>query len=293
VPQSTDFNDFTESVKSQDFSTQPNQAIFYSRELVQEIDENGNSFRNTELNSLIARELANEHGFQRIEDTLGGKWLNAQNLKEFSEDQQRVIWSIASEKFTQQASGNVSAVIVNADKDRVFYQTEFPLLVKGDNITSINGIRTDELRQNLPISEMPEPSLKICFDKVSDPIQFENHIRERTEQVEAERQQLIQQKEKASQEQKMQEEKSRQQQEQDKREEQIQRQAQEQVEKEKFDVEQKIQAKVNEDKQYSQQREKEQEEQARQKQEQAKAEQQLSKEHEQQSSQRYSHGHSY
>lgn len=50
------------------------------------------------------------------------------------------IWKIASERFIQAASGNITAFVENADKRSVFRTTELPQILKNSAIRTINGI---------------------------------------------------------------------------------------------------------------------------------------------------------
>lgn len=54
------------------------------------------------------------------------------------------IWAIASKRFIQAASGNITAFVNNADKRSVFRSTELPQILENPAIKTINGIEKFE-----------------------------------------------------------------------------------------------------------------------------------------------------
>lgn len=49
------------------------------------------------------------------------------------------IWKIASKRFIEQASGNITAFVLNADKRSTFCTVELPAVLKNEKIRTING----------------------------------------------------------------------------------------------------------------------------------------------------------
>ena len=50
------------------------------------------------------------------------------------------IWGIASKRFIQAASGNITAFVKDADRRSVFRSTELPEIMKNPKIITINGV---------------------------------------------------------------------------------------------------------------------------------------------------------
>jgi hypothetical protein len=57
------------------------------------------------------------------------------------------LWDAASQRFAASATGDVRTIMPLADSTRVFSQTEVAALLSNSNITSINGITVEDLRQ--------------------------------------------------------------------------------------------------------------------------------------------------
>ncbi len=121
-----------------DFSTPPGKSVFYS----------GKGNRERALASV-------EQGGRPIDATPGGAALNEENLYgEFSplRGEADKIWSRASTRYAESASGDVTAYVRGASPDRVFGSTELPVLLKNQQVTSINGIPRDRLA-SMPLGE--------------------------------------------------------------------------------------------------------------------------------------------
>ncbi len=54
------------------------------------------------------------------------------------------IWAIASKRFIQAASGNITAFVKNADKRSIFRSTELPQILENSAIKTINGTDKSE-----------------------------------------------------------------------------------------------------------------------------------------------------
>ena len=86
-----------------------------------------------------------------IEDTECGKKLVELGIgyqeTGLSQEQVMHIWSIASRRFINSVSGNVTAFVEGADKRSVFRMVELPLLLQNENVKLINGIDKHEFAQ--------------------------------------------------------------------------------------------------------------------------------------------------
>ncbi|MBG0809498.1 hypothetical protein IY145_08910 [Methylosinus sp. H3A] len=93
---------------------------------------------------------AAERGSVPIDKTECGRALEAENLySEANELRNRTAdgyWTRASQRFAENASGDVTAYVHGASPDRVFAQTELPVLLENRKVTSINGMPTQLLR---------------------------------------------------------------------------------------------------------------------------------------------------
>jgi len=77
-----------------------------------------------------------------LDDTPCGKALIALNLPNDSHqpnEEVMQIWALASKRFIQAASGNITAFVTGADKRSTFVSVELPLLLQNDKIYKING----------------------------------------------------------------------------------------------------------------------------------------------------------
>ena len=86
-----------------------------------------------------------------IEDTECGKKLIELGIgyQETGLTQEQVmhIWAVASRRFINSVSGNVTAFVEGADKRSVFRMVELPLLLQNENVRFINGIDKYEFAQ--------------------------------------------------------------------------------------------------------------------------------------------------
>ena len=89
--------------------------------------------------------LREHQGTIMIDDTDCGKKLAAlgMDVSNFSTDTDRKIvaeiWKIASARFIQNASGNVTAFVDRADPRSVFRSLELPEILRNPDILTING----------------------------------------------------------------------------------------------------------------------------------------------------------
>lgn len=101
------------------------------------------SYQPTDINKKRAFEYINSHPEAlMIDHTPCGKQLIALGLETGAEnppEELTKIWHIASERFIQNASGNITAFVENADKRSTFVTVELPLILQNDKINRING----------------------------------------------------------------------------------------------------------------------------------------------------------
>ncbi len=116
------FNKYRVAVKTLDFSTDFNGAVFYS----------GSG------NKDIAIQFANEFGKKTIDMTQGGQVLNNanlySNLPSFLADH---IWIQGSKNFVNNASGTAFGFVKGANPKRVFNTYEFPALLQNPKINNV------------------------------------------------------------------------------------------------------------------------------------------------------------
>ncbi|MBQ8481491.1 MAG: hypothetical protein IJ532_03040 [Alphaproteobacteria bacterium] len=78
-----------------------------------------------------------------LDDTECGKKLIALGLETGNESPDAEIlkvWAIASERFIKAATGNLTAFVDNADKRSTFVSVELPMILKNEQIKTINSI---------------------------------------------------------------------------------------------------------------------------------------------------------
>lgn len=105
-----------------------------------------------QINRLHALDLSNEHESRYcIDRTEAGKWLESEKVfdkvKEhnLTDDQATKLWERASERFVENAQGNVETFGVGSPEDRIFRRIEIEAALKNEKITSINNIPKDQL----------------------------------------------------------------------------------------------------------------------------------------------------
>ncbi len=79
----------------------------------------------------------------KIETTPGGNWLDNEKLfgpdSQLTPDQATQVWSTASGRYAQGASGNVTAFTEGSRPGSIYNTVEYPALVNNPNVTSINN----------------------------------------------------------------------------------------------------------------------------------------------------------
>ena len=120
--------------KSYDVSTQDNSLVLYS---VTNLPTKANREKAFEY-------VANNAQAQMIEHTACGAMLvelgMASSQTILTEDEVADIWREASRRMINEASGNVTVFVDNADEKSVFLSTELPKILENDKIPTINGI---------------------------------------------------------------------------------------------------------------------------------------------------------
>lgn len=100
------------------------------------------SYQETDTNKRMAMGFLQENPDKKtLDNTECGQKLIALGLETGNENPNKEIlkvWAIASARFIKSAKGNVTAFVDNADKRSTFVSVELPLLLKNDNVTTIN-----------------------------------------------------------------------------------------------------------------------------------------------------------
>ncbi len=124
-----------------DVATPRDGATFYSNDA-----ERGGPHRNRDRADVLIKE--GDGRYARIETTPGGRWLNDEQLyKKLPQEQADAVWSEASKKYANEASGDAKTCVVGARPSSVFRRDELPVLVDNEKVTSVNGIPREELKQ--------------------------------------------------------------------------------------------------------------------------------------------------
>ncbi len=119
------FKKYMKLANELDVSTGRNQAVFYSGK----------------GNRELAEAFAKEHRKLTLEMTPGGQYLD--ELKLFSNDshltveQAQQVWSRLSQRYAQQASGNIVGFVKGARPNSIFNTVEYPVLVNNPNVTNV------------------------------------------------------------------------------------------------------------------------------------------------------------
>ena len=118
------FADYMGAVEKLDVSTAPGRAVFYS----------GKGTR------AVAEELAIREGRTTIEMTAGGRWLESQQLfgprSPLTTEQATAVWSRLSERFAEQASGTVIAMVRNPRPGAIF-EVEWQALLRNPSVKNV------------------------------------------------------------------------------------------------------------------------------------------------------------
>ena len=120
------FNYYSNAAQNIDVSSAPNSAVFYSGP----------------GNRALAEQYAADNNGSTIEMTPGGSWLDNEQLfgpdSQLSPDQATQVWSAASGRFAQGASGDVTAFTQGSRPQSIFNTVEAPALQNNPNVNSVN-----------------------------------------------------------------------------------------------------------------------------------------------------------
>lgn len=121
-----------EVAKTYDVETKPDSLVLYSV-----------SFLPTKENKLNAFEYVKGHpGSVMLDHTPCGVKMIDLGLENgrcnLKEDEIAYLWKVASKRLLEQASGNVTAFVKNADERSVFRSMELPTILANDKIKTIN-----------------------------------------------------------------------------------------------------------------------------------------------------------
>jgi len=107
-------------VETVDVLTPPDKAVFYSGP--------GNQAK--------AFEFKMNHSKLTIENTPGGRWLGKQDMyNRLPMSQADIAWGRLSERYAQEASGEVNCFVSGARRDRIFFIKELPALENNSKVT--------------------------------------------------------------------------------------------------------------------------------------------------------------
>ena len=127
--------------RTADVSTPPDSAVLYSVSFLPTRENKDRAFAY----------LRQTPGAMMIDQTPCGKRLVELGLDSgdlSAEDKLKAaeIWKIASKRFIENARGNVTAFVKNADPRSVFRSKELPEIMKNQNISSINGMPKERFK---------------------------------------------------------------------------------------------------------------------------------------------------
>lgn len=116
-----------------DVTTPPDSIVLYSI-----------SYQPTDANKRAALQYIQNHPESYMLDhTICGQQLMAMGLETGNHNppaELMDIWAIASRRFIQAASGNITAFVQNADPRSTFVSIELPLILQNNKIQTINHI---------------------------------------------------------------------------------------------------------------------------------------------------------
>ena len=113
------------------------------------------SFQPSKENKIKAKEYVAQNKVSTILDyTPCGKALLELNLEDYAQnddDMEKIaeVWRVASKRYIECASGNVTAFVDGADERSVFRMTEFPEIIKNPDILTINGIDKEVFKSQM------------------------------------------------------------------------------------------------------------------------------------------------
>lgn len=128
------YDNALEVAKTYDVTTKPNSLVLYSV-----------SYLPTKENKFQAFEYVRDHpGSVMLDHTPCGIKMMDMGLEngrcDLKEDEIAYLWKVASKRLLENASGNITAFVKDADERSVFRSMELPTILANDKIKTINGI---------------------------------------------------------------------------------------------------------------------------------------------------------
>jgi len=154
--------EYRDRIKSDEFdvASPRDGATFYSNDA-----ERGGPHRNRDRSDAMIEQ--GDGRYVRIETTPGGRWLNDEKLYEkLPREQADAVWSEASKKYANEASGDAKTCVAGARPDSVFRRDELPALVDNEKVTSVNGVPREELKQ-LHSQDSEAAFNKVCAAEIA------------------------------------------------------------------------------------------------------------------------------
>ena len=113
------------------------------------------SFQPSKENKIKAKEyVAQNSSYTILDYTPCGKALLELNLEDYAQDENDMekiaeVWRVASKRFMESASGNITAFVDGADVRSVFRMAEFPEIIRNPDILTINGIDKEVFKSQM------------------------------------------------------------------------------------------------------------------------------------------------
>ena len=128
------YDNALEVAKTYDVTTKPDSLVLYSV-----------SYLPTKENKFQAFEYVRDHpGTVMLDHTPCGIKMMDMGLEngrcDLKEDEIAYLWKVASKRLLENASGNITAFVKDADERSVFRSMELPTILANDKIKTINGI---------------------------------------------------------------------------------------------------------------------------------------------------------
>ena len=128
------YDNALEVAKTYDVTTKPDSLVLYSV-----------SYLPTKENKFQAFEYVRDHpGSVMLDHTPCGIKMMDMGLEngrcDLKEDEIAYLWKVASKRLLENASGNITAFVKDADERSVFRSMELPTILANDKIKTINGV---------------------------------------------------------------------------------------------------------------------------------------------------------
>ena len=113
------------------------------------------SFQPSKENKIKAKEyVAQNSSYTILDYTPCGEALLKLNLEDYAQDDDDMekiaeVWRVASKRFMESASGNITAFVEGADERSVFRMAEFPEIIRNPDILTINGIDKEVFKSQM------------------------------------------------------------------------------------------------------------------------------------------------